>query len=263
MTTTEPVSESIGTRPDRPRTPIPAADTLLVELTVPFHNGLAPMVGQSTSVPGLLLTPYAAGTPLRYTGDWCVTHAATGARVSLPASHLHTREALHWLAGHGVDWTQAAPAILDDPAAKFAFTRLFYELWEAREEHRPLVYARTSWVHWPPLWRIRHRGRLSTAGFGTWDAAAALADHACTLPAGELHLHPDAEIIRDAVSPGWALRCASIACSDASWLIDWCDEGEWHALGTRADLAELAAEDGWRAHPGGHWTCPDCTANYR
>ncbi|MEV5720643.1 hypothetical protein AB0L41_42830 [Amycolatopsis mediterranei] len=257
MTTTEPAR----TAADCPRVPIPAADTLLVELAAPHPNGLAPMVGQRSDVPGLLLMPYAAGTPLRYTGDWCLTHAATGARVSLPAGHLHTREALHWLAGRGVDWTQTAPAILDDPAAKDAHTALFYQLWDARQEHRPLLYARTSWREWPPRYRIRHRSMISVEAFDTFEAAAELADDATTMPDGALHLHPDAEIYREPRGPGWGLRCASIACGDSSWLVDWAAD-EWHALGTRTDIAELAREEGWAWHRGDYWTCPECTRLY-
>lgn len=203
----------------------------------------------------------AAGTPLRYTGDWCVTHADTGARVSLPAGHLHTREALQWLAGRGVDWTQTASAILDDPAAKDAFTALFYELWEARQDHRPLVYARTSWREWPPRYRIRHRSMISREAFDTFEAAAELADDAVTMPDGALHLHPNAEIYREHRGPGWGLRCCSIDCDDSSWLVDWAAD-EWHALGTRTDIADLAREEGWAWHRGDYWTCPDCSRLY-
>ncbi|KDN23206.1 hypothetical protein [Amycolatopsis rifamycinica] len=244
----------------RPRTPIPASACALRALTVSCHNGLAPAVGETTAVPGVLLTPLAHGEPLRFTGEWCLTHAATGLRVSPPASYLHTVEAVEWLRRTGLDWDRPVEALHADAELEAAYAALNYAVWDACREHRPLLPARTSWVDWPPLWRIRHHSRVAVARYLTWDDAADYAETACTAPGGALQ--PDAVIYRDTVSPGWALRCASIACTDTSWLIDWCDEGEGPALGTRAELAVLAVEDGWHAHPGGHWTCPECTRRY-
>jgi hypothetical protein len=246
-----------------PRTPIPAKACALRELSTAHHNGLVPAVGEITDVPGVLVTPFAHGNPVRYTGAWCLTHAATGLKLSAPASHLHIREAVEWLRRAGLDWDRPVDVLLADAELEAAYAALYFELWEARQERRPLLVARTSWVDWPPLWRIRYRGMVSTDGFGTWDDAAYLVYSAHRAPDVALPLHPDAEIVRDATSPGWALRCASIACADDSWLVDWCTEGDWHALGTRAELTDLAIEDGWRAHPGEYWTCPDCTRCYQ
>lgn len=244
-----------------PRTMIPPEQSALRVLSTAHHNGLVPAVGETTAVPGLLLTPHAGGIPLRYTGLWCLSHRASGLKVTLPASLLHTREAVDWLHRQGLDWNRPADVCQADPEIEAAWGELSHLMWGARTDGHPLLYARTSWVLWPPRWRIRHRGLVSTAGYPTWETAAALADYACTLPPGELNLHPDAEIVRDAASPGWALRCASIVCSDRSWLIDWFND-EWQALGTRADLTDIADAEGWRAHPGDRWTCPECTRNY-
>jgi hypothetical protein len=249
-------------RASHPRTMIPPEASALRVLSTSNHNGLALVVGETTAVAGLLLTPFAGGTPLRYTGLWCLTHAASGLKVTQPASLPHTHEAAEWLRRTGLDWNRPADVCQADTEIEAAFLDLSNLMFAARRDGHPLLYARTSWVPWPPQWRIRHRSLVSTAGYPTWASAAALADYACTRPAGELHLHPDAEIVRDADSPGWALRCASIACSDRSWLIDWFND-ESQALGTHADLSDLAVEEGWRAHPGDRWTCTECTRNYR
>ncbi|MEV6878626.1 hypothetical protein AB0M82_37025, partial [Amycolatopsis sp. NPDC051128] len=68
------------------------------------------------------------------------------------------------------------------------------------------------------------------------------------MPDGALHLHPDAEIYREHRGPGWGLRCCSIDCGDASWLVDWAAD-EWHALGTRTDVADLAERERYANDP--------------
>ncbi|MEU0793784.1 hypothetical protein ABZ342_27245 [Amycolatopsis sp. NPDC005961] len=243
-----------------PRTMIPPENNTLRATMTAHPDGRAPAVGETTAVPGLLLTPYTGGTPVRYTGLWCLTHAASGVKVTRPASHAHTREAVVWLQREGVDWDRPAAVCQDDDRIEAAYFALHHLMGDACLEGRPLLYARASWVAAAPRWRIRYRGRISTGTYPTWAAAAAFADYACTVPAGQLHLHPDAEIVRDVTSPGWTLRCASIACSDGSFLADWRDECE--AVGRRGDLEDLADDEGWRAHPDGFWTCWECTHNY-
>lgn len=249
-----------GYRDPFPRHPIPAAETAMVEVAAAHSNGLTPIVGERTDVAGLVLTPHATGQVLHYSGLWCLTHIRSGARVSPPASLLHTREALLWLDKAGVDWDRPAADLHADPAARSTFHDLFFALTGARETGRPLVYARTSWVDWPPLWRICHRGIVSPEGYDTFEDAAALVHGALTSPGGVLH--PDAVILRDTHSPGWALRCSSIACTDRDSFHpdDW-DYG-FPAVDTRAALQRTAWDEGWRGHDHTHWTCPDCTGHY-
>ncbi len=256
MTTTE-----FAARATVPEDTVPAHENALRALYTAHHNGIALAIGETTEVAGLLLTPHTHGHPLRYTGLWCLTHASSGLKVTVPAGLAHTREAITWLARKGLNWDRPGELCRADGAIEAAWGELTHLLWAAREDGHPLLYARTSWVLWPPLWRIRHRSFYSPGGYATWDAAAGLAEYAHTLPEDEFHLHPNSEIIRDLDSPGWALRCASIACSDRNWLINWFDD-QCHALGSKADLRELAREEGWRWHPGDHWTCPECTRTY-
>jgi hypothetical protein len=264
MTITAPPSAPRAQRTQRalfPGHPIPAAETALAELAIARSNGLAPMVGERTTLPGLVLTPHATGEVLRYTGTWILTHARSGRRVSPAASFLHTREAVVWLENRGVDWDRPTADILADPAADSAFQDLYFAMHCAQDAGRPLVYARTSWVDWPPLWRVHHRGVASEDGFDTFEAAADLAGIVCRCPGDEPGMYPSSVIRRDQQSPGWGLRCASIACTDRdSFFTDaW---GDGPAVDTRAVLERMTWDGGWRGHDHAHWTCPDCTRQY-
>ncbi len=250
--------------------PIPAEATRLVPLQLARFAGLQPMIGESTDVPGLLIAPQVAGQPGRFSGKWCVVHQPSGMRLSPPAAFIYAREAVSWLQGAGIDWTRAVDDVGTDPAAAEVFAQLHHATGRAEDEHRPLHYARTSWVDWPPLWRVCRGGRVSEPGFFTYDGAAEFADAACAHPprggglVAEL-LHPDAVIHRDTHSPGWALRCASQACEGREmWFVDEWDEGApITMLDTRANVATYAAVDGWRVHDLQHWTCPACTRLYQ
>ncbi|MFE5508905.1 hypothetical protein ACFQ73_40420 [Amycolatopsis japonica] len=261
--TAPPAAQTRRARRDLfPSRPIPAAETALAELTISRSNGLAPMVGERTTLPGLVLTPHVTGEVLRYTGNWILTHARSGRRVSPAASFLHTREAVVWLENRGVDWDRPTADILADPAASSAFEELDFAMYCAQDAGRPLVYARTSWVDWPPLWRVHHRGGVSDEGFDTFEAAADVAWSACRFPGDEPGMYPSSVIRRDEQSPGWALRCASIACTDRdSFYVDAWD-GDRPAVDSRAVLERMAWDSGWRGHGHGHWTCPNCTRQY-
>ncbi|MEU9687148.1 hypothetical protein [Amycolatopsis japonica] len=243
------------------RHPIPAAETALAELAIANSNGLAPIVGERTSLPRLVLTPHTAGKVLRYTGKWVLTHVRSGRRVSPSASFLHTHEAMVWLENQDVDWDRPTEDILADPGAKSAFHDLYFAMRHAQDDGRPLVYARTSWAVRPPLWRIRHRGVVSDEGFETFEDAAALAEAACEYPGNEPLLYPAAVILRDPQPAGWGLRCSSIGCAGGeTWIPDdWTGNA---ATGTRAELAARARAGGWVEHDPGHWTCPGCACHY-
>ena len=253
-----------------PTAPIPPERTALVFLNLARFDGQHPMVGETTAVAGLVLVPHVIGQPVRFSGLWDLTHQRSGMRVSPPAAHVYAREAAVWLAGAGIDWDRPTDDVGTDPAAALAAVDLARAVERARADRRPLAYARTSWVDWPPLWRVCRDGRVSDPGFFTYEGAADFADAACAPAdlsdglAPEL-LHPDAVIHRDAHSPGWALCCAAVACQDREmWLLDDYDDGAptpW--IGNRAAIASAARADGWREHDRAHWTCPPCTALYR
>lgn len=253
-----------------PSHPTPADATLLAPLDIARFDGLHPMVGETTTVPGLVITPEIAGQPARFSGRWRVTHQPSGMSVSPAAALVYAREAVTWLTAAGIDWDRPKDDIGTDPAAAEVYARLHWATRDAQEEHRPLLYARTSWVDWPPLWRVCRGGRISEPGFFTYDGAADFADTACDPThlahgvAAEL-LHPDAVIHRDIHSPGWALRCASGACQDREmWLLRiWEDGAPIPLIESRAELGTVAAADGWRQHDRQHWTCPACTRLYR
>ncbi|WP_146060265.1 hypothetical protein [Amycolatopsis sp. CA-128772] len=246
----------------RPTTPLPSQDTSVRVLELAISGGLLPVLAQDTAIPGVVLTPHVTGKPLRFTGDWVLTHAASGMQLTLPGCHAHMIEAIEWLARRaGLDWNRPLEAVRADDALKIAHGELNLALWRAREEREPLVTARGSWVVWPPRWRIRYRGRVSAATYDSWDDAARRAAYALTEPDEALHLHPDAEIVRDTRPPGWGLRCASIHCHDSHFLADWAD-GCGPVMGPRAQLAADAAEEGWRDCGAGTWTCPECSRRY-
>ncbi|RSM58946.1 hypothetical protein DMH03_23900 [Amycolatopsis sp. WAC 01376] len=261
MTVTAPPPTAAACRDLFPGYPIPAAETALTELAIARSNGLSPMVGERTPLPGLALTPHAAGDVLRYTGTWVLTHVSSGRRVSPAASFLRTHEAVLWLENTGVDWDRPMQELHADPSAEAAFGDLYFAMHRAQDAGRPLVYARTSWAVRPPLWRIRHRGVDSAEGFETFEDAAALAEVACEYPDSELILHPDAVILRDLQPAGWGLRCSSIGCAGGeTWIPDdWTGNA---ATGTRAQLAARARAGGWVEHDPGHWTCPACACHY-
>ncbi|WP_103338747.1 hypothetical protein [Amycolatopsis sp. CA-126428] len=240
-----------------PRTPVPAGQTTLTSVTLALTAGRQTVAGEATEVPGLLLSPHVAGDPLRYTGDWRLVHAASGLSVCPAVPIAYAREVAQWYARAGIDWNRPGRVIADDPAAQRVFLALITDLEDARYEHRPLVYARTSWVHWPPLWRIWRSGTPDPDGFYTYADAAAPAESAGR---GD----GDAQIRRDTSSPGWALQCAAPGCCDGyAWFIDGWDGDSEPVIGERSGIERDARDVGWRDHDRHHWICSRCAGQYR
>ncbi|MEV6880197.1 hypothetical protein [Amycolatopsis sp. NPDC051128] len=236
-----------------PRTPVPAGQTTLTPVTLALTMGMQTVAGEATPVPGLLLVPHVAGEPLRYTGNWRLVHAASGLCVCPAVPIVYAREAALWYARAGVDWDRPGAVVASDPGAQKAFSALIVELEEARHGRRPLVFARTSWVDWPPMWRIWRGGKPDPGAFRAYADAAALAGRG-----GE-----DAQIRRDASSPGWALRCAAASCGDGdAWFTDGWDGFTGPAIGGRSGIERDARADGWRDHERNHWICASCTSQY-
>ncbi|MEV6832838.1 hypothetical protein [Amycolatopsis sp. NPDC051102] len=241
-----------------PRTPVPAEQTALTSLTLALTAGTLTVAGEATPVPGLLLAPHVAGEPLRYTGNWRLVHAGSGLSVCPAVPIAYAREAAQWYARTGINWDRPGADLADDPAAQRLFSALITELEDARHDRRPLIYARTSWVTWPPLWRAWRGGTPDDEGFLTYADAAALAED---LGCGA---DDEAQIRRDTHSPGWALRCAAPSCGDGhAWFFDGWDAYTTPHIAGRAEIERDARAVGWREHDRHHWVCSDCTDQYR
>lgn len=239
-----------------PRTPVPAGQTTLTPVTLALTVGMQAVAGEATVIPGLLLVPQVTGEPLRYTGIWRLVHAASGLCVCPAVPIAYAREVAQWYARAGLDWDRPGAVIADDPAAQRVFFALTADLRDALHDRRPLVYARTSWVHWPPLWRIWRGGKPDPGGFDTYADAAALARSAG--PASGA-----VQVRRNTSSPGWALRCAAPSCPDEhAWFCDGWDGHTRPGIGKRSEIERDARAVGWRDHDRHHWICSDCADQY-
>ncbi|SEB48633.1 hypothetical protein SAMN04489727_2158 [Amycolatopsis tolypomycina] len=253
-TLTPPEDQQIPERWRRyPRTPVPPEQTTLTTVSLAMTVGTQPVAGETTAIPGVLLVPHVTGEPLRYTGNWRLVHAASGLCVCPAAPIAYAREVAQWYEQAGIDWDRPGAVIADDPATQRTYLALITDLQDARHEHRPLVYARTSWVPWPPQWRIWQDGKPDPGGFDTYADAAAMAE--CAGPGDG-----DAQIRRDTTSPGWALRCAAPSCRDRhAWFFDGWDAYTTPHVAGRNAIERDARAVGWREHDPQHWVCSTCT----
>ena len=230
------------------RTPEPDAELLLP--------------GEPTPAPGLVIVPAYMRTTAAWTGTWTVTHAASGRWVcACDVSLAYARETAARLASVDVDWTQPAEKLRTDPVARDATRTVLEEVWTAREDGRPLWWARPSWRELPALYRITGDPDFAGVVFRSWAEVLRWADTA----ADDAWSCPNlrARIVRDS-SPAWELVCAAPLCGEDSGrrpavVVGFDEDGTDfpYASPDRAQLAQAAREQGWRSF-GAHWLCPDC-----
>ncbi|UKD50871.1 hypothetical protein L3Q65_00835 (plasmid) [Amycolatopsis sp. FU40] len=212
-------------------------------------TGQVPMLGETTGIAGLLLTP--AVHHGAFTGGWSLTHQPSGKAVTPDLPFAYAREAALWLAGRDIDWSRPVEQLRNDPRARDAHLDLHGALMAAQGLHlsAPLFCARTSWLQAPPPWRIWHQGRPSKVEFATFEAAAAEADFGALAP-------EDLVVRRDDRSPGWTLRCAAPLCGPVPAQLTVDDDAPVH--GTRDALIAEALVLDWARVDRQHWICPDC-----
>lgn len=210
---------------------------------------LTPLTGEATAVPGLVLVP--AVRAAAFTGHFTLLHRLSGIQVAPDLPLSYAREAALWLARQPLDWDRPAAEIRDDPRANELHTALLLGLHKALgiSWSEPLFYARDSWVHAAPPWRVWRRDRPTATAFPSFSDAVALADRGTS--------DPDDTVRRDEHSPGWTLRCAAPLCGTGSpaWLAE---DDDTPLCGSRDDLIAEAAISDWRSANQRHWVCPDC-----
>lgn len=197
-------------------TPDRADATVIVD--VALRAGPVTLVGQTTAVPGLVITPTVTGTPAHFTGGWSLTHQASGLLV-VPGLYdvplIYTREGVQALRPAAIDWTAPARQLAADQAARDAAARVIAMVLTALAEHAPLWWALDSVHHCDDGWALR-----------------------CAAPLCRADLPGD--------QPEWL--CGYDEDDGRLYRLRVADPDRLAAPATRA---------GWRAH-GAHWLCPAC-----